>query len=238
VKRLWYFEGEPSTELARVFPTGASQLLLNLHADALRFYPEANRSSFESMGPCAVSGCYTRPFAIEVDEQRRMVGVTFEPGGARPFFGVPAQELRDAHVALPDLWISGRAVRDELEEASEPEAILSKLEEMLASRFGADFEPDPAIEWAIQQLGHGVRVGAVVEKLGLTPRRFIQRFEERVGLKPKMFERISRFQRALASPRNDGWAALAAEVGYADQAHFIRDFKEFAGVTPSLLERV
>ena len=79
-------------------------------------------------------------------------------------------------------------------------------------------------------------VAGVVERVGLSPRRFIARFRDEVGLTPKMFCRVHRFRRviaALQSPQRADWPIIALDCGYFDQAHFIHDFGEFAGVSPS-----
>ena len=96
-----------------------------------------------------------------------------------------------------------------------------------------------AVRYALAHLvcePHSSTIGTIIDELGLSPRRFIQVFSEQVGMTPKLFCRVRRFQRALSQIQRlrDGmWADLAAECGYYDQAHFISDFKEFCGITPS-----
>jgi len=80
-----------------------------------------------------------------------------------------------------------------------------------------------------------VRVRDVARRVGLSQRRFIQVFAAAVGLTPKLYGRVRRFQRARASVRDTpapDWARVAAECGYFDQSHLIRDFRAFAGLTP------
>ena len=77
---------------------------------------------------------------------------------------------------------------------------------------------------------------AVIRRVALSPRRFIELFHEETGLTPKLFCRVMRFQAAL-SQANVGqqvsWSAVAADCGYFDQSHFIHDFKSFTGLSPS-----
>ena len=82
-----------------------------------------------------------------------------------------------------------------------------------------------------------MRVSDVAERAGMGSRRFMEKFREQTGLAPKAFQRVRRFQQVLqslhTSERFDGsFAALAADCGYYDQAHFIHDFRRFAGMTP------
>jgi transcriptional regulator GlxA family with amidase domain len=76
--------------------------------------------------------------------------------------------------------------------------------------------------------------------MGVSERHLRRLFRETVGVSPKTFARMSRFQRALQAARSDGragWASIAAAAGYYDQAHLIADFRVLAGVTPQALLR-
>jgi len=227
VESLWYFTGELAHRRERVLPSGKAQLLVNLHEDELRWYDDrANR-----MAGAGFMGAHDRPFAIDTREQRAIVGVSFRPGGAFPF--VDPRETSGLHVALEDVWgREGRVLRERLLEERTPAAMLAGLESMLVDR-ARRLTVEPAIAFAVGALEEGARVGAVVDRLGMTPRRFIRTFEERVGLAPKRFARVRRFQRVLAAERAFDWAAIAAELGYSDQAHLIHEFALFAGETPT-----
>ena len=80
------------------------------------------------------------------------------------------------------------------------------------------------------------RTGSLSESAGLGPRQLERRFLSAVGLSPKLFSRIVRFQNLVRiAPRSLGWANAAARCGYFDQAHLVRDVRDFAGVSPSNL---
>lgn len=93
--------------------------------------------------------------------------------------------------------------------------------------------------WASRWRNSGGRLPAIAEvtdKIGLSWRRFVQVFSEEVGLSPKLFCRVQRFQRVLQIVRREcdvDWAEIALGCGYFDQAHFIHDFKEFSGINPT-----
>jgi AraC-like DNA-binding protein len=79
-------------------------------------------------------------------------------------------------------------------------------------------------------------VADVARRLGLSDRRFIEVFRRHVGMTPKRFCRVRRFQRALAASdaaATPDWVCVAARYGYFDQSHLIRDFVEFSGLTPT-----
>ena len=80
-------------------------------------------------------------------------------------------------------------------------------------------------------------ISGVIDRIGLSQRRFIELFRDQIGLTPKAFCRVRRFQRVLESvhrkPAVD-WAQVALDGGYYDQAHFIHDFQNFSGMTPAM----
>lgn len=235
VEGLWYFEADLQPALERVLPTGAMQLLINLDADEMRWYSGADCAVVHRLGGAILAGPFEGPVVIDTEEQRRVAGIAFTPMGASVFLTCPAHTVRGLLVPLEELWGGdGRVLRERLLEAGSPAAMLACLDAWLIARSRDRLVIDPAVVFAVAALGCGARVGTVVERLGLTARRFIDRFEAQVGLTPKRFARIQRFQRLVTS--RDGspdWADLAARAGYADQSHMIRDFTEFSGVPPS-----
>jgi transcriptional regulator GlxA family with amidase domain len=168
-----------------------------------------------------------------------IVGVHFRPGGAFPFLGVPAGELADTHVDLEALWGRPAAeLRERLCAAATPAERFSLLEQTLAARLDRTTARHGAVPVALdafEQTGTSVRVRDVARRVGLSQRRFIQVFATEVGLTPKLYGRVRRFQRALALVRGGpapDWARVAAECGYFDQSHLIRDFRAFSGLAP------
>jgi transcriptional regulator GlxA family with amidase domain len=99
--------------------------------------------------------------------------------------------------------------------------------------------PSPGVEWSWQRLrrtGGRASIGALAAELGWSHRRLIVRFREQIGLAPKTVARVLRFDRAVAalgSSGSRGFAEIALDCGYFDQAHLNRDFRELAGTTPT-----
>jgi len=113
------------------------------------------------------------------------------------------------------------------------------LESMLLARARGAFDRHPAVAFALKEFqgtAHARAVGEVTEQTGLSARRFIDVFEKEVGLTPKLFCRVRRFQKVLRLIRSGSeidWTEIALSCGYYDQAHFIHDFRAFSGVNPS-----
>jgi AraC-like DNA-binding protein len=138
------------------------------------------------------------------------------------------------------VWGRRRAngLREQLLEAPDPEAKLDVMERALTEVF-KPIGLHPAVDFALltfMRRPHEASIAEVTGSIGLSPKRFIERFKAQVGVQPKRYCRILRFQRALARAEQGGgvdWTRVAVDCGYFDQAHFIHDFRSFAGITPT-----
>jgi AraC-like DNA-binding protein len=221
----------------RILPSGTIELVFNLVDDEIRIYDPAQLCRCTRLSGAVVSGPYRGCFAIDPLQHASIMGVHFKPGGAFPFFGA-SDELADAHIDLEAFW--GRAageVRERLAAAT-PARRFALLEEVLLARWHHSWRQHTAVAWALdefEQSGGQVSVSDAAHRVGLSQRRFIQAFSREVGLTPKLYCRIQRFQRArqaiqkLTAP---DWAAVAVSYGYFDQSHLIRDFRAFSGLRP------
>ncbi|HJL15347.1 MAG TPA: AraC family transcriptional regulator [Sandaracinaceae bacterium LLY-WYZ-13_1] len=234
VASIWLFEG-PDLPHARerVLPNGSLQLLVNLHEDELRRWEGDGFTRAGRNRGAAIAGPYRGPVVIDTDEQRRITGVAFRPGGARPFFDPPVHELAAHQPDLDALW-PRHTLRAQLLEAPSDEALLDVWERFLRERLG-HARPDRALDHAVALLDRGATVREVSRALEWSDRRLRRRFARAVGLTPKRFARIRRLQRVLRSLAAEpaSWAQLAADCGFCDQAHLIHDFRELAGTTPT-----
>jgi AraC-like DNA-binding protein len=113
------------------------------------------------------------------------------------------------------------------------------LERALLSELARGFDQQQAVRFALRQFmedPHAATVAGVTDRVGLSPKRFIQAFRDQTGFTPKVFCRIRRFQQVLdriAGVKTVEWASVALDCGYFDQAHFIHDFRAFSGINPS-----
>jgi AraC-like DNA-binding protein len=241
VDMFWSYEGyDPPHSRERVIPTGTMQLIVNLREDELRVYDRQDHRRFQSLGGSLISGTHSRFVVIDTASQAFTVGVHFKAGGPQPFLGVSAGELRDADVPLDALWgTKATELRGRLLEAQTPEARFGVLEQALLAQVARPLTHHPAVAFALREFQGMTRTRTVKEvskRTGLSQRRFIQLFREEVGLTPKLFCRIRRFQEVIrlvgSEPRVE-WAELALRCGYFDQAHFVHDFRAFSGTTPT-----
>jgi AraC-like DNA-binding protein len=173
-------------------------------------------------------------------EHVSIIGVHFWPGGAFPFFKLPVSELADRHVELDALWgESASELRERLCAARTSARRFRLLENALTSRLYSRTENHYAVRFALKAFASAESeqtIARVTQKIGLSQRRLIQVFKEEVGMSPKLFCRVRRFQNVLASVREEAapdWARVAVDFGYFDQSHFINDFRFFCGLTPT-----
>ena len=265
VECLWYWEGAPGPHLQeRLLPQAQAAMILNLREDPIAIYEDNGVA--RSYGTAVFSGARSNCFTIDCNQQERVVGVQFAPGGAFPFFRMPMSELEDASFDMRNLWGDEAGwVRERVLAAPTPRAMLEVLatclEESLGitayaagpkagpgtcSRAGSGHAGlgrldrlHPAVLYIARELdicGGPRRVQRVTEEIGMSQRRVAQLFHEQVGVSPKTFHRVRRFQHTLTRLRGVQqvqWADLAVECGYYDQAHLSHDFRQIAGMTPS-----
>jgi AraC-like DNA-binding protein len=238
IEAVWYFRRAPQPfALERVLPTGAAQLVINLKTDVTRAY-DLRAQATTAPGSVLV-GPRTTFEIIDSYEQEHVAGVVFRPGGTRAVFAPPAHKF-GADVPLETLWTAAAAdrLREQLLAAASPTAALDVLEQTLLAAW-RDRPAHPAVTAALAaftRAPYAVRVGDVAGAVGLSRKRFIERFRAEVGLTPKQFCRVRRFQQALARAHADqevDWIDVALSSGYCDQAHFIHDFRAFSGLTPT-----
>jgi AraC-like DNA-binding protein len=232
VDMFWLMDGPaPPHRRERLLPMPTAELIIDLRPTSGRLIP-------------LLCGPHSESFVIDTAPQAAVMGVHFKPGGAFPFFKAPAGELHNIRLSLDTLW-AGRAteLRERLLEAPTLLARFQTLERFLLAEAVRPLAQHPAVDFALGafQNAQPLSVSAVVERTGWSQRRFIEVFRDEVGLTPKLFCRVVRFQQVVQKvhrQREVDWAGVAVDCGYYDQAHFIHDFQAFSGFSPKTYLRV
>ena len=169
-----------------------------------------------------------------------MMGIHFKPGGAYPFFGFPIAELQNSVVELEAIWGSASiGLRDQLLERRDPMGKFRLLAQFLLNRARKPLPCSRAVALALREFEaapDAQTIRSVAERAGISHKHLIEQFSKWVGLTPKLYCRIRRFQRAVKAIEAHEmveWADIACASGYYDQAHFIKDFQAFSGLNPS-----
>jgi AraC-like DNA-binding protein len=154
--------------------------------------------------------------------------------------GLPTGAISGQVMDLTDVLGTGiRRLADRLRYARDQRQQFALLDAYLLRRAQDGPQPAPEVAWAWRRLtatGGRLPVGRLANEVGWSHRHLISRFKQQVGLPPKTAARLVRFDtvwRRLATQPAVRWDQIADECGYADQAHLIRDFRQFTGVSPA-----
>jgi AraC-like DNA-binding protein len=185
-----------------------------------------------------IAGAGTTSYVTRIDASQAVVTIHFRPAGALPFLGIPLGELEISCVGLDALWgRDGTALRERLAATASAAERIALLESFLLQRLQLHaLEPHRGVMAVVGAIAHdpSMRVSQANQMTGLSPRKLAEAFRAEVGLAPKAYQRVRRLQAALR--QLDGGplpgTMIAADVGYFDQAHFVREFRSFTAMTP------
>jgi len=219
-----------------MLPSGGAQLLFALYETPILCRPPSAEISSAWSGSI-VHGPQSSYYVAGPKPKGSTIGVSFRPGAAGAVLGVSMAELVDRHIPLDAIW-GTRSVdlRQRLMTAADPQVMFRILEHSLSARICRPLLIHPAVAHALGEHpadGTSARVAHVQRASGYSPRHFIALFRSAVGLNPKHYYRIRRFNSAVRSAAAGACLGdIAAAAGYCDQAHLSREFREFAGVAP------
>jgi AraC-like DNA-binding protein len=170
-----------------------------------------------------------------------VIGFRFQPGAAAAWLGVPAHEILGARLALADV-IGAKARLVQPARSNSLAELVASLEHAVARHSTERRDPDRTMQAAFRLIDRGPPPEAplvpwLCRGLAMSDRTLRRRFDESFGYGPKTLDRILRFQRfrRLARQADASTAILAAEAGYADQAHLVRESRRLTGITPQQL---
>jgi len=229
--------GATGQDTHRVVPDGCIDIVVEFDARTLEASGQivAGHSDRASL-----VGAMSRPLIVNAGPEICFVGVRFKPGKAIQFLGVNAGDLTDQSIALGEIWRrDGVGLESRLSEQRGIGGRLGLLHQALLEKLKHKKDDDPYIEalvGLILRRRGAVSIEALTKYAGISRQHIARKFDRHVGISPKLFCRVIRFQDLMTTikrARRIDWATTALEFGYYDQAHMISDFKEFSGVTPA-----
>lgn len=235
VRCFWFLSGEGvGAQPQVVVPDGRLEIILHL-ADP--FYRVDVDDSEHVQSRALLSGQLTAPVTLRAGAATDIVGIRFRTAAAKAVLALPLSELTDRVESLdavaPKLAASLYAAA---QRAPTPSARVAALSQVLTRCVART--PDALATAVIRSLdaSEAPRVGTIADRFGVTPRTLERKVRESTGLSPNVMRRVLRFRRAfrmLDGAPPGTWARVALRAGYFDQAHLIRDFRQFAGAAPS-----
>ena len=236
VEWVWFARGRIAGIRERIAPTGSTVAAVVL-GDPIRQTPVGEGTALVTDTGFLI-GPHDRPIVNEPQGETYCIGIVTTPVGCRPALGLAPATLRGRVVDLLHAWPRAAALRRELTTCRTPEEALDVVEATLSTAEPFDRNAFARCEEAVRQLSADPTrpVTEIARGLGVSHGHLDRQFTEHVGLSPRTLARILRMRRLLEAidvHGSVGWADKAAELGWSDQAHLIRDFKRHTGVTPS-----
>ena len=180
---------------------------------------------------------------LDINKSHKAVRVGFHPGGLHRFLGISMAEMIDDHYDATTVFGNEIAeVNNRLQEAQSFDQIKDVVEQFLLQKVSAlkPALPFDKVMLELMRVNGNIPIDHIASLACLSLRQFERVSKERIGVPPKFFARLIRFSKAYRMRENFpelSWTHIAYECGYFDKMHFIRDFKQFAGVAPGIIEK-
>ena len=225
--------------IERLLPDGNVQVIFELTEQPKYIYDNDSLDEIQSCRRVWFSGFRTKPITIPSGLGSEMLIISFKKGRAFPFISVPMHALKNT-VVDGELVLNNDILnlRDHLQEAQNPEEMFGIIERNLIRHYARALEENPFIDYAVKTLSsspHGACLRELSRQVGYSQKHLIKLFKDHIGVTPKEFVKVSRFQQAVQMIQDSdhvSWTDVAYSTGYYDQSHFIADFKKLSGFTP------
>jgi AraC-like DNA-binding protein len=189
-------------------------------------------SSYENVYAASLKGITSKPASVQMEPTYSHVAVSFFPHSVKALFGIDGCETTDAVLDLHH-FCPGEVI-EKIIEARQNQTRISILETFLLRQLSVM----RTIDWRVVNFSHlcpSANYGRQLKDYGISERQFERKFLQSIGFTPSYYKRVLRFEEALCRIQHNHYKSLANlsyEVGYADQSHFNREFKEFSNLTP------
>ncbi len=234
----WTLESpkEDQPEKQRIVPDGCMEMIFHL-GDLYKQYVDAE--DYIIQPKCFVFGQITKPLYIEPTGETNIFAVRFQADGFMPFATIPISDMENKAVALDALFgEAGMILQNKILKANTTEDRIKIAEEFLVNALTDTKQIDKTIKDSVTmmlELKGQLSIDELSENLNVNRRMLERKFAAVIGVSPKQLAKIVRLQTTLKMVlKNDfkNFTTIAHENNYYDQAHFIKEFKEFTGVSP------
>ncbi|WP_421890576.1 helix-turn-helix domain-containing protein [Marinoscillum sp.] len=241
VESITYYSNYSVEHFAeRLLPDGHADFIVNLTEAPKHTFDNATLQVNETFKKGWLSGARKKLLSIDAGGRNdSMMIVRLKLGAAYNIFKIPQEELTDK-VYEADLILghSFDDLRTRIMEAHFVETKIQVMEKFVLDQCSGKIDLPPVVSFAFDQLVHSpssTSIKLLADQTGYSHKHFIALFRKHAGMSPKEFLKVMRFQRVLQEIENQGridWARLALDCGYYDQAHFIKEFRNFSGFSP------
>ncbi len=239
IKCFWILENsaeDGGRELQKVLPDACPELIVH-YGDRFRI---RSGSNIRQQPYAFLFGPITRPIEIGPSGRTGMIAARFYPGALSAFLPFSVKEITDRYVALHTVFGAQAGALEKSLRASSSfdEQMVGLLEDFLLSKRSARAFTPVLKQTTLRQITdpqQAVKIEALSKQLNIGRRHLERKFNDQVGMSPRLFLRIVRFQNVFRIIRNKtikNLTDLTYRAGYFDQSHFNRDFKAFTGMSP------
>ena len=240
VDHFIYYDGyNPAHSIDRFLPDGNTEIIIDFDDRPQHIYDNQTLKEIQACHHVWASGVRTEFITIPSGRHAAMFIISFKKGMAYPFFPLPMNEMADRVVDADLLWGNDFSfLRERLLEIDAIDRKFEAAEGFLLRNFQRRFVLNPAVEYALTEIirrPDQINLARMNQNIGYSQKHFIGMFKRQVGITPKAYLKIIRFQKAIGEieqRKEVNWASISQDCGFYDQAHFINDFKFFSGFTP------
>jgi AraC-like DNA-binding protein len=241
VEYFIYAEGyNPEHSIDRFLPDGNTEIIIDFDDAPQYIYDNQTLKEIQACRRVWASGVRTEFISIPSGKQTTKLIISFKKGMAAPFFPLPMNEVSDRVLDADLLWGDDFSLlRERLSEIEGVDLKFATVEKFLLNTYGSRLVSNPAIEYALAAIirqPDQISLARISQNVGYSQKHFIGMFKRQVGITPKAYLKIIRFQKAITEieKRSEvNWANISQDCGFYDQAHFINDFRSFSGFTPA-----
>ena len=224
----------------RFLPDGNVQIIFDLTDNPKYIYDNETLNEIQACKKVWFSGFRTEPITIPSGKESEMLIVNFRKGGAFPFLSEPIYNLTnyvvDAELVVTDSILD---LRDKIRDTESIQNKFDLVEQHIIQYYLNRLAENPFVEYMISEIcsrPDQTSIKGITSKVGFSQKHLIKIFREHVGVTPKEFLKVIRFQKAIEEieqNRSINWTSVALDCGFYDQSHFISDFKKYSGFTPN-----
>jgi AraC-like DNA-binding protein len=240
IERYWGWESADDVRLPKLLPGTGAELIFHYGAPFIVASPGDDTDSSYSASSAHLLCVRSRPYCLRACVPLGFLAVRFRAGAFRHFCQISLEELNDSTCGLGDIWgKAGEKLAQRIGDASTLQSRIDHLESYLLDCFSRYAQTNAYIDIALNQLYYHhnvVQIESLAKQMRISRRHFERTFKIAVGVGPKLFQRLSRFQqtvRDLLLANETSYLPIALDHGYYDQSHFIKEFHDFAQDTPS-----
>lgn len=233
---LWYSGYSGTSSYERLLPDGLCQLILPLDPQP-RQLVSCSSATISKWNTAYLCGLQTEAITYVSEQQASTLCIQLEPVGLAKLLQIPANECINQQIDL-SLFLHDelRCLQDQLREWTDGNQIVRHTLRVLSQWMTSNWEPDEMVCWIQRQLMlPNIKLKDVAKQVGCSQKQLIYRFQRQIGVTPKLYQRLMRFNHSLSylhTASKPNLQDLVFDLGYYDQAHFSNDFKVFAKLSP------